>query len=40
MNLKEEIQDYIPFNEQEKKDKEIILKAMDDFSDILLRENE
>ena len=40
MNLKEEIQDYIPFNEQEEKDKEIILKAMDDFSDILLRENE
>ena len=40
MNLKEEIQDYIPFNEQEEKDKEIILKAMDDFSDILSRENE
>lgn len=34
-----EIQRYIPCNEQEKKDKEIILQCMDRFDDILTRNN-
>lgn len=40
MNLKKEIMNYIPVNEQEEKDKEFILKAMDSYDDILTRENE
>ncbi len=40
MNLKEEIKNYIPVNEQEEKDKEFILKSFEDFNDILTRENE
>ena len=38
--LKEEIEKYIPVNEQEKKDKEFILKSFKDFNDILSRDNE
>ena len=34
------IKEYKPFNEQESKDKEIILKAINDFDDVLTRNNE
>lgn len=34
------IKDYKPFNEQEAKDKEIILKSIDIFDDVLTRDNE
>ena len=40
MNIKEQIEKYIPYNEQEIKDKETILKYMNDFNDLLTRENE
>jgi ADP-ribose pyrophosphatase YjhB (NUDIX family) len=40
MNLKKEIEDYIPVNSQEEKDKEFILKSFNDFDDVLKRENE
>ena len=39
MNLKEQIQNFIPFNEQEEKDKESYLKFIDTFEDVLTREN-
>lgn len=39
MNLKEQIENYIPFNEQEKMDKEYFLKFMNTFDDVLTREN-
>ena len=39
MNLKEQIQNYIPFNEQEAKDQTFILKAMEFHSNLLFREN-
>lgn len=39
MKLKEQIQNYLPFNEQEAKDKAFILKAMEMHSDLLYREN-
>lgn len=38
-NLRELIKKYIPFNKQEEKDKEVILKAMNIFEDVLTREN-
>ncbi|MBO5478028.1 MAG: NUDIX hydrolase [Clostridia bacterium] len=38
--LKEQIEKYIPVNEQEKKDKEFMLKTFEDFGDVLTRENE
>lgn len=38
--LKEQIEKYIPVNEQEKKDKEFMLKTFEDFDDVLTRENE
>lgn len=38
--LKEQIKKYIPINEQEKKDKEFMLKVFEDFDDVLTRENE
>ena len=38
--LKEQIEKYIPVNEQEKKDKEFMLKVFEDFDDVLTRENE
>lgn len=40
MELKEQIEKYIPFNEQEKNDKKIILDYMDKFNNLLTRENE
>lgn len=40
MNIKEAIDQYVPYNEQEKKDKEMILKYIDIFDDVLTRENE
>ncbi len=40
MNLKNDIESFIPFNEQEKNDKEIILKLMDKYDNLLTRENE
>lgn len=40
MNWIDSIETYIPYNEQEKKDKDIILYCIDKFDDILTRENE
>ena len=40
MNLKEQIENYIPYNEQEEKDKETILEYMNTFEDVLTRDNE
>lgn len=40
MKLKKQISNYIPFNEQEKKDKELMLKYIDTFDDVLTRNNE
>ena len=40
LNLREMIENYIPFNEQEIKDKEIFLKYIDTFDDVLSRKNE
>lgn len=39
MNLKEQIEKYIPFNEQEISDKELMLEYIDKFDDVLTREN-
>lgn len=38
-NLKESIENYIPYNEQEEKDKNYILEFMDSFDDVLSRKN-
>ncbi len=40
MNWVDSIKTYTPYNEQEKKDKDIILYCIDKFDDILTRENE
>ena len=40
MNYIDAIKEYIPFDEQEAKDKEVILKCMNEFDDILTRNNE
>lgn len=40
MNLKQQIQNYKPFNEQEAKDKQTILNYIDTFDDVLTRNNE
>ena len=40
MNLKEQIQNYKPYNEQEEKDKETMLKYINTFDDVLTRNNE
>lgn len=40
MNWIEEIERYVPVDEQEKKDKEIILKCIKENDDILTRDNE
>lgn len=40
MNWIDSIRVYIPHNEQEKKDKEVILKCIDKFDDVLTRDNE
>ena len=39
MNYIEEIKKYKPYNIQEEKDKEFILKCINDFDNILTREN-
>lgn len=40
MNLRKQIESYIPFNAQEKKEQQIILRYMDTFDNLLTRENE
>lgn len=40
MNVKKLIEQYIPYNEQEKKDQALIIKCLDTFEDVLSRENE
>ncbi|GAA0722597.1 NUDIX hydrolase [Clostridium malenominatum] len=40
MNWIEKIKEYAPYNEQEKKDKEIILHSIDTLDNILTRDNE
>lgn len=39
-NLKENLEKYIPYNEQEEVDKKIMLNYINDFEDILTRQNE
>ena len=39
MNLKGQIENYKPYNEQEKSDKEIMLNCINTFKDVLTREN-
>ena len=39
MSLREKIKNYIPFDEQEEKDKEQMLKFIDSFEDVLTRNN-
>ena len=39
MNLRESIEKFIPYNEQEENDKEMMLKYMDTFEDVLTRDN-
>lgn len=40
MNWRESIRNYTPWNEQEAKDKAIMLKCMNTFKDVLTRDNE
>ena len=40
MDLREKIQNYLPYNVEEEKDKELMLKYMDSFDDVLKRTNE
>ena len=40
MNLKEQIERYKPYNEQEEKDKQMMLKYINTFNDVLTRNNE
>lgn len=40
MNFKESIENYKPYNDQEEKDKEIMLKYINTFDDVLTRSNE
>lgn len=40
MNYKEQLERYIPYNDQEEKDKQIMLKAINMFDNILTRDNE
>jgi len=39
MNLKQQIENYKPYNEQEENDKEMMLKYIETFPDVLTREN-
>lgn len=39
-NLKNRIKNYKPYNEQEEKDKQLMLKYIDTFDDVLTRNNE
>lgn len=40
MDLRHQIDQYIPYNAQEEKDKELILRYMDTFDNLLTRDNE
>lgn len=40
MNLREEIENYIPFDEREASEKQVILTFMDSFTDVLTRKNQ
>lgn len=40
MSLRKQIENYMPYNAQEAKDQEIILRYMDTFDNLLTRENE
>lgn len=40
MNLKEEIENYKPYNEQEEKDKQMMIQYLNTFDDVLTRKNE
>lgn len=40
MNLRKEIEKYVPYDEVEAKDKEVILKYMNTFDNLLVRDNE
>ena len=39
MGLKEQIERFVPFNEQEQEDKEMMIEYMNTFKDVLTREN-
>lgn len=39
MTLREQILNYKPYNEQEQRDKELMLRYMEEFQDVLTREN-
>ena len=39
MKLKEQIENYKPYNEQEEKDKEMMLECIKTFNDVLTRKN-
>lgn len=39
MNLKEQVENYKPYNEQEEKDKEMMIECINTFEDVLTREN-
>ena len=39
MNLKKEIGNYVPYNEQERCDKELMIEYINTFKDVLTREN-
>lgn len=39
MDLRGKIKNYVPFNEQEENDKELMLKYIDTFEDVLTRDN-
>lgn len=39
LKLKEQIEKYIPYNEQEESDKELMLEYIDKFEDVLTRKN-
>lgn len=40
MDLRKEIENYLPYNSEEEKDKELMLNYMDTFEDVLTRDNE
>ncbi|MED3661178.1 NUDIX hydrolase [Ureibacillus sp. FSL K6-8385] len=40
MNLRQQIESFVPYNAQEAKDKELILRYMDTFDNLLTRDNE
>lgn len=40
MNLKEQLEKYQPYNEQERKDKQIMLDYINNFDNVLTRDNE